>query len=457
MKFLKYKIIVVIAMLPITSLEAMSTSSTPFSNYSRLYDTSSFLGKQFEYKKATKENPLPETDIKIPEAQQKTIIEEQHRKEQIAQQEHQTSNKNIIQSPQQVPPTPLNDLPTEINLYPKNEIAIILSEQTAEQNNQLPFIYSADSSIPIESEQVPSIDNNLDLPDKANPEIENKSTSSYQFAKDKANQFATNTSKGLSIVSQEAFQIPEQVANTFIKFFDKMIITFVKHHLPQQHNAFKVTVAEVVAASIKKMMFNVFNLSESLGPNTDNSINNFKMQLQYLAQQIEIYNNTNIYTNPDQMLLLIQSINQFLKENNVMHVSQQMYKKLDAIANLATITTNIFRNQNIIFSSIDAPAKVFACFQPIINTTNNLSKAQYSYDLMQTIYGTNGYIDQIMETWNKFQSNELYKTPINRQYGAFLTFLLLFENSIVAAAIILDQTSSLYKVVNPIPVVINIA
>ena len=96
-------------------------------------------------------------------------------------------------------------------------------------------------------------------------------------------------------------------------------------------------------------------------------------------------------------------------------------------------------------------------FQPIIDTTHKLTNFADSYGTMHKIYDAHGNMDTIIQGWKKFQSNRLYKTTVNREYAAFTTFLLLFENSIIAAAIILDETSSLYKVINPVSVTINIA
>ena len=181
------------------------------------------------------------------------------------------------------------------------------------------------------------------------------------------------------------------------------------------------------------------------------------MQLQYLAQQIYDYNDITTYTEPDEMLLLIKFINQFLKENQVINFSPIMLTKLNAISDFAAFNCNQFKNKDMIFSSLNAPKEVLSFFkQPIMNT-NNLSKIKFSRQLMHAIYDSNGYMDQIIQKWQDFKASELSSDAVNRQYASFLAFLLLFENSLIAAAIILDETSALYKVTNPVPVFINIA
>ena len=133
-----------------------------------------------------------------------------------------------------------------------------------------------------------------------------------------------------------------------------------------------------------------------------------------------------------------------------------MFTKLSAVSTFANISYDIFKNKNMILATKNGPKAILPFFKTVIENTNNLPKIKFSHELMHAIYDTDGYTDQIIQTWQNFQKNDLYKVQINRQYGAFLTFLLLFENSVVAAAIILDETSQLYKVTNPVPVVINI-
>ena len=216
----------------------------------------------------------------------------------------------------------------------------------------------------------------------------------------------------------------------------------------------QVTFANIIAEYLKNTLFNLSNIPLSMSIPHNNSYNNFKSQLQYIANQIEKSNKTS--SSPDQMLTLIQCINQFLKESNIILFSQTMFTRLNELEATASNCCDIIRNKNLIFTSIDIPKNIMIFFKSVIDNTNKLSNIPYTQSIMHAIYDTNGYIDNIMNNWKAFKSSDLNTTAINNQYAAFLTLLLLFENSIVAAAVILDETSALYKVTNPIPVIINI-
>ena len=152
----------------------------------------------------------------------------------------------------------------------------------------------------------------------------------------------------------------------------------------------------------------------------------------------------------------MQYMHQFLKENNIIYFSPAMFSQLDTIMSTAINCGNIFKNQDLIFTKTDTPAQIANFFELAISNTNNLQKIQFTADLMHAIYDTHGYADQIIQTWTNFQKTPLNSSPVDREFAAFLTFLLLFENTMVATAIIIDQTSALYQVTNPVPVVINI-
>lgn len=257
--------------------------------------------------------------------------------------------------------------------------------------------------------------------------------------------------------------VPESVAtemyDKYSDYFHKKLFTFIKTsmRLFVKSGLVQFSLADMVTEAIQQLLFRFSELPESFKIKHHDPINIFRTQIQYLAKNIGTYNTTTNYTNPEQMLFLIEFINRFLKENNVISFSSEMLVRLNGALKFAKYSCDIFKRQNIIFSSSNAPQAVLSFFKPVIDNANKLSNIKLSAQLMRDIYNKNGYMDQIMEIWIKFQAHDLYKTPANRQYAAFLTFLLLFENSMVAAAIILDETSSTYKVTNSTPVTINIA
>lgn len=254
-------------------------------------------------------------------------------------------------------------------------------------------------------------------------------------------------------------KMTSKVKGKFIDFLCDNILLLLKTNFSVSinTNTNQISLKQIVIESVKALIFQLSNIPEKMiNQEVNNNTKIFKMQLQYLSEQIQDYNEIRIYTNPEEMLLLIQCINQFLKENHIISFSEKMYENLNEVSTIASRTCNLFKNENIVFTSNDVPTKILNFFKTAINNTNKLPNANVPYDVMHAMYDTHGYIEQIIQTWQAFQKHELYTTPINSHYGAFLTFLLLFENSIVAAANILDETSSRYHITNPVPVVINI-
>jgi hypothetical protein len=265
-----------------------------------------------------------------------------------------------------------------------------------------------------------------------------------------------NPNKTTGIIHQEENQTSKFLTRLLRGFINKSLFAFFNQQLllSASTDFSELSFGEALIEGIIEI---IITMQTELQTIENHDFDNFKMQIQYLAEQIKKYNSTSVYHNVDQMLLFIKYMNQFLKENNVIYFSQAMAFKLDDVLTTSSTCCDIIRNQNIILSKKSTPDKVISFFQPTIDTTNQLSDFSDYYKTMHDIYDANGNIDHIIQGWKKFQSSRLYKTPLNRQYGAFITFLLLFENSIIATAIILNKTSSLYKVTNPVSVTINIA
>lgn len=260
---------------------------------------------------------------------------------------------------------------------------------------------------------------------------------------------ANNTGRGVA-VSKVNEKFTDHMNTKLFKFIKKSMTLSMKNPIAQ------ITWAEMIGESVEQLFNKILGVHKPGKATPNDSINNFKMQLQYLAEQIYSYNDISTYTKPEEMLLLIKFINQFLEENQTISVSDIMLEKLNMISSFAAFSCDQFKNKDMIFSTTSAPREVVSYFkQPIMNI-NNLSKIKYSRPLMYTIYDTDGYMDQIIQTWQDFKTSELSSDVVNRQYASFLAFLLLFQNSMVAAAIVLDDTSDLYEVTNPVPVIINI-
>lgn len=291
-----------------------------------------------------------------------------------------------------------------------------------------------------------------------------KSTLPFKAAqpKDKKSGEMTTNENSIKKTYQNFEQIYDKSTDTFTnelhdifnKFIRKSVFLTLKHRM---RFISYMSLSDMFVISVKHLLFALFNISENLTPRKNNALNNFRKQIQYLAEQIEKYNNTTIYKKPQAMIDLMLFMQQFLQENNEFPFSSPMLINLDQTISTATTCCNIFKNQNMIFASSNSPAEIIQYFQQAIDNTNNLQNIKFTRNLINKIYDDGGYTDQIMQTWQKFTASDLNQTPVNRHYAAFLTFLLLFENMIVATAVIIDQTSALYKVTNPVSVTIDIA
>lgn len=250
-----------------------------------------------------------------------------------------------------------------------------------------------------------------------------------------------------------------KVRSTFSNFASQVCLKYLKSvfHVSGATKIVNVSFAQIIGNILKNLIFQLSNLTKNKKTQRNNSLHAFKMQIQTLEQQISQYNQKTIYQSPDQMLLLIKQCDRFLQENNDTPFTQPMITQMTKSIQTATSCLYIFNNQNIILSSFDSPADILFFFKDVITNTNNLPKIQFSHNLIQEIYKEDGYMNEIITTWHSFEKNIMYTNIYYRQYAAFLTFLLIFENSIMAASIILDEDSNKYHVAEKVPVAINIA
>lgn len=314
----------------------------------------------------------------------------------------------------------------------------------------------------LEENQPKSIKNSLTFIEENYLTEETKAQEKKVSQEDKniQNLFNPLTAQPNSINMRTAFEIPGEIFETFDKFINKMIINVLKNskQISPHTKISQVSFSEIIAKSLQKYLFSFLRLPYKINTATNmgNALNNFRIEIQFLAEQIKNYNGKKYYTNPEQMLVLIKIINSFLKEADAQNIPREISIKFDKIYTQAAICCSLFQGKNIIFATQDTPTQILSFFQASIKNTNNLTGIQFNNNIMQTIYGKNGYTDQILQTWSTYQKSDLYRNKINREYGAFITFLLIFQNSIVAAANVLDTTSALYKVTNPLSLVINI-
>lgn len=284
---------------------------------------------------------------------------------------------------------------------------------------------------------------------------------SKNIAFEKNNQKTKLSIKDSSIALKDSLiKIPTYVYDQFTMLINKMTFSILKKSIfispHKQSSQFNFT--DIIATPLKKYLFVFLQLPAKIDTKTKTgqALHDFKIELQFLTEQINSYSGKKYYTHPDQMLDLIKIINRFIQKAHIQPLSFKTESKLIDINTQATTCCNIFKNQNIIFSTQTTPEQILSFFEKPINNISDLNQAQYAYNAIDTIYEDKGYIDQILQTWQDYQNSQLYKDKINKEYGAFITFLLIFDNSIIAAANLLEQTSALYKVTSPTPVIINI-
>ncbi|MGZ6250775.1 MAG: hypothetical protein ACXWL2_02000 [Candidatus Chromulinivorax sp.] len=253
-----------------------------------------------------------------------------------------------------------------------------------------------------------------------------------------------------------AQELPKKISGSTSSLINKIMFKFLKHslRLPLATKfSLQQTVSENLAEIVKDAIFNLSNLSESIPGSKQISLNQFKAEMEFIAEQIEKLSKTTVYTNLilQQMLQLIFCINQFLFDSNNIALTYHEVETINKVSKTANNCLNICLHKNLIFSNYNLPKNIETFFAKPISTIEQLSDTELSNLTIQEIYTPNGTMDQLITTWNTFNSNQA-QTIINKQYAAFITLLLLFENSVIAAATILNQTSALYKVINPITI-----
>ena len=117
----------------------------------------------------------------------------------------------------------------------------------------------------------------------------------------------SQTQDAISTTSKNVARASSQATSAFVKkingiinaMLSKTITLTIKTRMGLISQA---SLGQVLTISIKHLLFTSSNIPENLKNKSTKSMNNFKKQIQYLAQQITNYNNTTIYKNPDAML-----------------------------------------------------------------------------------------------------------------------------------------------------------
>ena len=206
---------------------------------------------------------------------------------------------------------------------------------------------------------------------------------------------------------------------------------------------------EIIASSLHDLLFHILGLSEQA--QAQQPTESFKSELQYLSQQIQKFSNATAYTDIDQMIEFIIAMNDFLKQSHIVPLSDVQVENIDTAYTTAFTAANIFKNQNLIFDFNLVPDEVIQIFKQPIDDGQNLIKIKDALATIHTIYNKEGSINLIMHSWQNFLESKYVSIQNNQYYAAFMTFLLIFQDSMLATISILNETSNEFQVTDQLP------
>lgn len=282
----------------------------------------------------------------------------------------------------------------------------------------------------------------------------------------KMNQLLPKTTRTKPLVTEKQIELSkteakfiENIVDSFDKkIFHTMTKTFFKSKKYKIDYIEQNSLNDVIKQKVKVMIFKILKLPKSIrfNANNDNSLLKLEAQLTDLINLIEKYNQTSIYNNLDQMLMFLKYTQNFILTSNILYLPQDIHSLFDKINQVATTCYTICQSQPMVFTNNSTPATLQNYFKIAIDNTYKLNNVTYNQTLINNMYDKKGYMQTILQTWQNFKQDELYQTEKLQQYGAFLTFLLIFENSLVVLATMIDTINQFYQLGNLTPVEINI-
>ena len=264
--------------------------------------------------------------------------------------------------------------------------------------------------------------------------------------------------KKLELSKTEAKFIENIVDSFDKKIFHTMTKTLFKSKKYKVDYIEENSLNDVIKQKLKVMIFKILKLPKNIRFNADNdnSLLKLEAQLTDLINLIEKYNQTSIYNNLDQMLMFLKYTQNFILTSNILYLPQDIHSLFDKINQVATTCYTICQSQPMVFTNNSTPATLQNYFKIAIDNTYKLNNVTYNQTLINNMYDKKGYMQTILQTWQNFRQDKLYQTEKLQQYGAFLTFLLIFENSLVVLATMIDTINQFYQLGNLTPVEINI-
>jgi len=208
------------------------------------------------------------------------------------------------------------------------------------------------------------------------------------------------------------------------------------------------TLSQLLTSSLDRVLSKVPRSRKNV--KSQPAIESLKNEIQYLSEQVQKYNTISFYTDINLMVTFIKNMNDFIKQSKFVTLSTTNVKNLDIAYSAAVSTSNIFKKQNIILNQNSIPNEVLQNFTLPINDSQNLIEIKDMTSMIHAIYDTNGSMNLIFDSWQKFMASPYSSVTYDLYYGAFITFLLIFQDTVTATTSILNETSGEFQVTNPL-------
>ena len=208
------------------------------------------------------------------------------------------------------------------------------------------------------------------------------------------------------------------------------------------------TLSHVLTSSLERVLSEISRSHKKI--QSKSAIESLRKEIQYLSEQIQKYNSINIYNDVDLMIEFIESMNTYIKICQLVALTSTNIKNINTAYSTAVTTSNIFKKQNIILNQQLVPNEVIQMFTQPIDDSQNLIEIKDATSMIHTIYDKNGSMDIIFNSWQSFMASTYSSIKNDLYYGAFITFLLIFQDTVSATTSILNETSDEFQVTNPL-------
>ena len=342
--------------------------------------------------------------------------------------------------------------PTQIKDFQSKTISKNPPEQIKAESMQATTIIHSEKKIPTYKQEKSNVKT-----ESSNISLKNSTTKSLAHDIDLKSEQKTNVHEssytGIDFISLEEQKIaaekiaPAAESRIFTneitqEQFDGRVEELIKNAFDFPDKPHSIT--DILVQAVHTILFHLLNLpteSQKQAP-----VESLKKEIQFLSEQIQKYNNESAYSDIDQMLEFIAYMNNFLKESHFTSLSTINIENLDAAYTTASTANNIFKNENIIFDAKLVPNEVVQIFVQTINDGEKLTTIKDATSMIHEVYDKDGSIDLIIKNWQSFMATQYTNEKNNQYYAAFMTFLLIFQDSILATTSILNETSKEFKV-----------